>query len=136
MRTSHLGTLAVGVALIAISTGQAHAQDTGGASDTFANADIIVTATRREQSLQATPLAVTAISADALRNRNIGGLGDLANGTVPGIRIAPFAGTPSILAVNARGVGLSDVTQATQELAVPLYIDGIPWAARRAWALT
>ena len=34
-------------------------------------------------------------------------------------------GTPSTLAINMRGVGLSDPTQGTTELAVPVYIDGV-----------
>jgi iron complex outermembrane recepter protein len=88
--------------------------------------EIIVTATRREQALQDVPLAVTAVSAEALRTRNIAGLADFANGSVPGMQIVQFAGTPSILAINARGIGLSDPTQGTQELAVPLYVDGVP----------
>jgi len=88
--------------------------------------DIIVTATRREQTLQATPLAVTAIGSEGLTSRGINGLGDIANGTVPGMQFAPFAGTPSILAISARGIGISDSTQGTQDLVVPLYIDGVP----------
>ena len=88
--------------------------------------DIVVTATRRETSLQATPLAVTAISAESLVTRGVSGLGDIANGSIPGIQLVPFAGTPTILAITARGIGGSDPTQGTQELAVPLYIDGVP----------
>ena len=88
--------------------------------------DIIVTATRREQSLQATPLAVTAVTSQALVDRGINGLGDIANGTVPGMQFAPFSGTPSILAISARGIGIADSTQGTQDLVVPLYIDGVP----------
>lgn len=42
------------------------------------------------------------------------------------MQIVPFAGTSSILAINARGIGLSDTTQGTQEMAVPVYIDGVP----------
>ena len=88
--------------------------------------DIVVTATRRETSLQATPLAVTAISAESLVTRGVSGLGDIANGSIPGIQLVPFAGTPTIIAITARGIGGSDPTQGTQELAVPLYIDGVP----------
>lgn len=88
--------------------------------------DIIVTATRREQTLQATPLAVTAVTSEGLTARGINGLGDIANGTVPGMQFAPFAGTTSILAISARGIGLADPTQGTQDLVVPLYIDGVP----------
>lgn len=88
--------------------------------------EIIVTATRRETTLQATPLAVSAVSAEALTAKGVNGLSDLSNGAVPGMQIASFAGTPSILAISARGIGISDPTQGTQELVVPLYIDGVP----------
>lgn len=88
--------------------------------------EIIVTATRRETTLQATPLAVSAVSAETLTARGVNGLGDLANGAVPGMQIASFAGTPSVLAISARGIAISDPTQGTQELVVPLYIDGVP----------
>ena len=104
----------------------AAAQDAAAPANNAELGDIVVTAQRREQSLQSVPLAVSAIGAEALRNRNVASLGDLSNGAVPGLRISPFSGTPSILAITARGVGLSDPTQGTQELAVPLYIDGIP----------
>ncbi|MEP7351468.1 MAG: TonB-dependent receptor [Sphingorhabdus sp.] len=88
--------------------------------------EIIVTATRRETTLQATPLAVSAVSADTLTARGINGLGDLSNGVIPGMQLAQFSGTPSILAISARGIGISDPTQGTQELVVPIYIDGVP----------
>lgn len=97
-------------------------QDKGAAT----GSDIIITANRRATVLHDTPLAVTAVGDEMLRTRNVSSLSDLATGTVPGIQIVPFAGTPSILAINARGIGLSDTTQGTQEMAVPLYIDGVP----------
>jgi iron complex outermembrane recepter protein len=121
--------LSAGVALFAVgavlSTSQAMAQ--ADAENTgMENTDIIVTATRREQTLQSTPLAVTAVSADSLSVRGISGLGDISNGTIPGMQLVPFSGTPSVLAVSARGVSISDPTQGTQELAVPIYVDGVP----------
>lgn len=96
------------------------------AAATADNGDIIVTATRREQTLQKVPLAVTAFSADTLVKRNISSLGDIQNGTIPGMQLVPFAGSSTLLAVTARGVGTSDTTQGTQELPVPIYIDGVP----------
>ena len=86
--------------------------------------EIVVTATRREQSLQDVPLAVTAITADALTNANVNNLGDLTAGRVPGFVPTRFSGG-STLAISVRGVGLSDPTQGTTELTVPVYIDGV-----------
>lgn len=47
------------------------------AADTVNPAEIIVTATRREQSLQKVPIAVTALSAGALANSRINSSGGL-----------------------------------------------------------
>lgn len=88
--------------------------------------EIVVTAQRREQALQDVPLTVSAVSSEALQARSVVGLSDFANGSIPGMQIMPFAGNASVLAINSRGVGISDPTQGTQELAVPLYIDGVP----------
>ena len=88
--------------------------------------DIVVTAQRREQALQDVPLAVSAISSEQLENRNIAGLSDISTGTVPGLQIAPFAGSNTTLLIGSRGVVPLDPSQGTQEMPVPLYIDGVP----------
>ena len=87
--------------------------------------EIVVTATRREQALQDVPLSVTAISADSLVDRGVRSLSDLNPGAIPSVVVSQFAGTPSVLAISVRGVGLSDSTQGTTELPVPVYIDGV-----------
>lgn len=102
--------------------GAAMAQDAEAADDGV----ILVTAQRREQALQQVPLAVTAISADQLADRNVSALSDFATGAVPGVQIAPFAGSATTLSISARGIGAPDATQGTQELPVPLYLDGVP----------
>jgi iron complex outermembrane recepter protein len=94
--------------------------------DRYTDGGIVVTATRREQALQDVPLAVTAVSASQLDDRNIRGLADIASGVVPGLQIAPFAGSVTTLAISARGIAIEDPSQGTQELAVPLYLDGVP----------
>ncbi|WP_348240553.1 hypothetical protein, partial [Salmonella enterica] len=63
-----------GVALAAASLPNAiHAQD--GAS--LALEEIIVTAERRERSLQDVPVAVTALSGDTILNENLNSVQDL-----------------------------------------------------------
>src|SRR3569833_3263655 len=62
--------------------GQAYAQDDssgakGSANTASANAEIIVTARRKEESLQETPIAVSAFSADTLAARQITQTSDL-----------------------------------------------------------
>lgn len=97
---------------------QAPADQVGGLEE------VVVTATRREESLQSVPLSVSALSADSLSNRNISNLGELSAGKIPGFVPTRFSGG-STLAITVRGVGLSDPTQGTVELTVPVYIDGV-----------
>jgi iron complex outermembrane recepter protein len=86
---------------------------------------VVVTATRREESLQDVTLSVSAITADNLVARGVNTLFDLKPGAIPSTVMSPFAGTESVLAISVRGVGLSDPTQGTVELSVPVYIDGV-----------
>ena len=117
-------TLATVIASI-LGTVPVHADDQAGAAASSGGLEeIVVTATRREESLQDVPLAVTAISADSLARANINNLGDLTAGKVPGFVPTRFSGG-STLAIAIRGIGLSDPTQGTTELTVPVYIDGV-----------
>jgi iron complex outermembrane recepter protein len=119
-------TLAAVIASI-LGTAPVFAEDdqaAAGASAAGGLEEIVVTATRREQSLQDVPLAVTAISAESLSRANVTNLGDLSAGRVPGFVPTRFSGGTT-LAISVRGVGLSDPTQGTTELTVPVYIDGV-----------
>jgi len=88
--------------------------------------EIVVTAQRREQALQDVPLSVSAVSAEALEDRGVSTLSDFATGAVQGMQVTPFVGSATTLAISARGIGIGDPTQATRELPVPLYLDGVP----------
>lgn len=89
------------------------------------DADIVVTATRREQRLQEVPLAVTALSGETLRSRGIENLNDLGPGKIAGLTSYPLNGTETGVALQMRGYGTSDASQGTQDNAVAFYIDGI-----------
>jgi iron complex outermembrane receptor protein len=70
------GRLALGGAAIAIAAGlasPASAQERAGAGETEAQVsnDIVVTAQRREQSLQDVPIAITAVTAETLQDQNV-----------------------------------------------------------------
>ena len=96
-----------------------------GAEGAASVSDIVVTATRREQRLQDVPLAVTALSSDALRTRGIESAADLGSGKVPGLAVNSLFGSQVSIALNMRGYGTSDASQGTQDQAVAFYIDGI-----------
>ena len=88
--------------------------------------EITVTARRREEGLQDTPVAVTALTATAIENRgitNISEIGELA----PNLSIsntAAFSGSTSTAVVFMRGFGQTDFTLTT-EPGVGVYIDGV-----------
>ncbi len=87
--------------------------------------EVIVTAQRKEESLQDVSLSVSAVSADSLVTRGINNLSDIRPGMIPGVVVTQFSGGQSVLAINIRGVAMSDPTQGTVELTVPVYVDGV-----------
>ena len=94
-------------------------------SDEPAPGEIVVTAQRREQRLQDVPLAVTALSEDALRSRNINSVGDLGGGKVPGLMVGTIFGSQSSISLNFRGLAANDPSQGTMDSPAAFYIDGI-----------
>ncbi|MCC7200236.1 MAG: TonB-dependent receptor [Gammaproteobacteria bacterium] len=85
--------------------------------------EVIVTAQRRAESLQTTPVSVTAITAEALADRQIGNVIDIAV-QVPNLRIEPVTGLSNAARVFLRGVG-EDQSTPTTDSAIGLYIDGV-----------
>lgn len=94
--------------------------------------EVIVTAQKKEESLQDTPIALDAFNEEALAREGISNVGDLAN-NVPALTIQPFPINTTTLRIYIRGIGLIDA-QVTQDSAVGVYIDGA-YIARSA-ALT
>lgn len=85
--------------------------------------EIIVTAQKRQSSLQDTPISMEAFSADMMAERGIAGVADLT-GQVPSITIEPFPTHNATLRIYIRGVGIID-SQLTQDPPVGIYIDGV-----------
>jgi iron complex outermembrane recepter protein len=88
--------------------------------------EIIVTAQKREENLQAIPIAISVLGGADLENRHVQSLVDLGDGAIPSLRIAPFFSRPGALIVNVRGVGvLSDSNQPARDQGVGIYVDGV-----------
>lgn len=85
--------------------------------------EVIVTAQKREESLQDTPIALDAFGEGRLEREGISGVGDLAN-NVPALTIEPFPISNSTLRIYIRGIGLIDA-QITQDPPVGVYVDGV-----------
>lgn len=86
--------------------------------------EIVVTARFREENLQETPLAITAITGSLLESRGATSTLDL-DAFVPNTVIAPLgAGWGSTAAAFIRGIGLGD-NSLSFEPGVPIYIDDV-----------
>ena len=81
--------------------------------------EVLVTARRREESLQDVPIAITALSGDFLREQNVTELADLAI-RVPAMGVSTGGPSTNVPIVVLRGQRPSEVTM-TVDPAVPLY---------------
>lgn len=84
--------------------------------------DIVVTAQRREESLQKVPVAVTAISAEQLDNLRVTNVKNLA-GLAPSLQIAT-QGLQSNPSIAIRGIA-SGVSNNAVDPKVGIYLDGV-----------
>jgi iron complex outermembrane receptor protein len=88
--------------------------------------EVVVTARRRAEGLQDTPVAVTLISADQLEDMQISGTTDLDK-IVPNLQFHSYGtltGNNSAAQVFIRGIGQTDATPAVDP-GVGLYIDDV-----------
>ncbi len=116
-------TAFVGVSLIAMMHATALAQQTAQQDDAGV-ADIVVTAQFREQNLQDTPLAITAINGELLAARGQTNVSEVA-AQAPNVTLKPQGQElgPGIIAF-IRGVGQTDPNFAL-EPGVGMYIDDV-----------
>ncbi len=87
--------------------------------------DIVVTATKRETNLQRTPISISVMGADTVRERKVQSLLDLSDGGVPSLRVATFEARQSALTIGIRGIVPLDANQPAREQGVGIYIDGV-----------
>src|SRR5579862_6815090 len=128
-----IGCIALGLSDV-VSAAEA-APDTPNESAEGGLEEVVVTAQKREESLQKVPLSVAALNADELQSRGIANLSDLMGGQVPSLRIEPFAGNPTVLEVGIRGFIDSNGVNVTNENPVPIYIDDVYQGRQTATSL-
>ena len=124
MSLKKIGFLFSPLLLSFLPLGQASAQGSG--ADAFAIEEIVVTARRREESLQDTPIAVTAYSEDEMDLRGHLNITDISQST-PNVNIeqaASVSGLSAAPTVFIRGVGQLDFVINTDP-AVGVYVDGV-----------
>ena len=123
-----IGGLGDGAALSLVIAGSAfmvpaHADST---EDDTRLQEVVVTAQRREEALQQTPIAVTAIDAAGLRENNINTIADVAN-MVPNLAISSSGYTTPSAALPVlyiRGIGQQGPAVYTDP-GVAIYVDGV-----------
>ena len=125
--------LLAGAGAIALAAIPAHAQtapapaaDAAAAEAAPAGGDeIIVTATKRETNLKDTPISMSVLSTEGLKQRHVQSLMDLADGAVPSLRVATFEARQSALTIGIRGIVPLDANQPAREQGVGVYLDGV-----------
>lgn len=121
---------AQGTAAAGVSAAQPSAQVNPATADPPKNADapkvtlqeVVVTAERRSESLQSTPIAITAITGEQLRTRNIADISDLQS-FVPAFQVTDEGGFHDY--INIRGMGNSSLLSSTVASGVPVLRDGV-----------
>lgn len=86
--------------------------------------EVVVTAERREASIQDTPISMQALTSDQIENRGIVNLSDLfiSAAGVTGYEAPSSRGNMSL---NIRGVGSGNANSPSTDPAIGLYVDGV-----------
>ncbi|HLU92119.1 MAG TPA: TonB-dependent receptor plug domain-containing protein, partial [Pedomonas sp.] len=116
--------LALMFAAPAVSAQEAPAPEAASSGGNFSVGEIIVTARKRGESLVDVPVAITAMTGDALASRGVQGLNEL-NSFVPGLRYQNSAANRndrSFTTITMRGMYPGD---SPNRQAVTIFVDGV-----------
>ncbi len=119
MKSKHLGKFAVRtlpLLISAVCATNAFAQSSG-------VEEVLVSAQKRTERIQDVPMAISAISGQALENRKIEGAADL-QGAIPNLNVvaAPVSGLISATAIRGLGTGQPSIWM---DPAIGMYVDGV-----------
>ncbi|ARS27786.1 TonB-dependent receptor [Sphingomonas sp. KC8] len=127
MRVFAQGLAYATVSFAALSASAAFAQSEPAAAEAAATGgleDIVVTAQRRAENLQTTPIAITALTSNALQSSGITDITGVVQAT-PSLYFAPYPNSSTTLILYMRGQGIGDPGIITKDGGVGLYVDGI-----------
>ena len=113
-----LGIAALPVASLAQQPTSTQAESAGGLQE------VVVTAERREASLQSVPVAVSAISAEAIADRQVTEAKDLQR-VAPSLRMSNNITSPTNLSPSLRGSLQQDASLVVAESPFGLYVDDV-----------
>lgn len=86
--------------------------------------EIVVTAQRRSENLQRTPIAISAVTADVVEKLGISEVTDLAN-IAPNLNVLPGTSTSVGSVITLRGIATPTDEMMTLDTPIGLYIDGV-----------
>ncbi|MFW2853203.1 TonB-dependent receptor [Sphingomonas sp. TX0543] len=131
---AHTKRLLLATAMIAPSAGYAQTNPAPATDQSTAaqdaSTDIVVTALRREQSIMTVPLAISAVSGDALTTKGVTNSADLAS-AVPNLQVSsPYGNTQPNFSL--RGISVANEYNSNQASPIGVYIDDVYIANRTA----
>lgn len=92
-------------------------------AETAALEEIIVTAQKRDESLQDVPIAITALTQEALETNRVANVSDLS-GLAPNLAVRPAAGGTQIASFSMRGITSFGVVPGSDK-EISIYLDGV-----------
>ncbi len=126
MKHPHLLALAIAAALPQLAVASDAESADSGNRDVVSLDQIVITAQKRATNLQETPISVSVVDAEALKDRSAISIGSLSDGSIPSLRVTPFATRSSALNIGIRGIGASgDANQPARDAGVGIYVDGV-----------
>jgi iron complex outermembrane recepter protein len=120
-RMTLLGSVSIVTLLAAPALAQARPADTGAADDGQLQ-EIVVTAQKREQSINKVGMSITALAGSDLTRRGVTSVADLAK-VVPGFTYTPTPFNSPVYTI--RGIGFYEATLSATP-AVTVYTDEVP----------
>ncbi|MEL0305315.1 MAG: TonB-dependent receptor, partial [Halieaceae bacterium] len=121
--------IAVSLQLSALTVAPVAAQ-----SETSALEEVVVTASRRAESAQDVPIALTALSSNALENANVVDITDIGF-LAPNVQLQPVSTFPGFATFSMRGIGTGANSIRTLDPTVNVMIDGMVVATQIAGQL-
>ena len=122
MKNRHFMQFGTVLAVAAVTP--VYAQDESASAANTGIQDIVVTAQKREQNMQDVPIAVSAVSGEALGSMQVTTLQAL-QGSIPNTQIAGFANAPNTAVFSIRGIGVIEPDPYAGNT-VSIVVDGVP----------
>lgn len=122
----------LGASLLAMAATPAFAQEAGGDPDGANDNVILVTANKREQDIQETPIAITAVSQETVQLLGISDTADL-DAIAPNVSVSGGVTNAGAAVVTIRGIPTSADEAFGFDSPIGIYLDGV-YIARSAAA--